>query len=259
MSGFKSKSRFLRLLPGVMLVCGGLMVLKASGIVHDALAEEGQPAAADAMAPAPKPVHPDFAGGDTQASSAAAVDVLTSLSKRRAALDAREAEVQTESNVLAATESRVDAKIAQLKTLQSQIAALLVQRDAEQQKQIAVLVKTYGPDGMKAQNAAAIFNTLPDDVLIPVAQGMKPADLGAILSKMSPESAQKLTLKLASKLALPDTAASLASAPAAPTAVAAPATPAAAPAPATAAKTAAPAPQPAQTQAAAPPAAKPKS
>jgi flagellar motility protein MotE (MotC chaperone) len=252
MTVFKSRSRYLRLLPGVMLVCGGLMVLKASGIVHDALAEEGPPTAADAMAPAPKPANQDFAGGDAQAGSAAAVDVLTSLSKRRTILDAREAEVQTESNVLAATESRVDTKIAQLKTLQSQIAALLVQRDAEQQKQIAVLVKTYGPDGMKAANAAAIFSTLPDDVLIPVAQGMKPADLGAILSKMSPEAAQKLTLKLASKLALPDTAAALA--PVAPVTTAA-----AGPVPAPAAKPATPAPVAAPTQAAAPTTAKPKS
>ena len=256
MTSFKSKSRYLRLLPGVMLVCGGLFVLKASGIVHDALAEEGQPAAAGAMAPALKPANQDFAGGDAQAGSAAAVDVLTSLSKRRAALDAREAEVQTESNVLAATESRVDAKIAQLKTLQTQIAALMVQRDAEQQKQIAVLVKTYGPDGMKAANAAAIFGTLPDEVLVPVAQGMKPADLGAILSKMNPEAAQKLTLKLANKLALPDTAAALAPAPAAtPVALNSSATPAAS-TPGPAAK---PAPPAAQTQAAVPAAPKPKS
>ena len=224
----KSKSRYLRLLPGVMLACGGLMVLNATGIVHDAMAQEGQAAAGDAMAPPPKSVNQDFAGNDTQAGSAAEVDVLTSLSKRRAALDARDAEVQTETNILSATESRVDSKIAQLKTLQAQIAALLVQRDAEQEKQVAVLVKTYGPDGMKPANAAAIFNTLPDDVLIPVAQGMKPADLGAILSKMNPDAAQKLTLKLADRLALPDTAA-LAPASGAPvsgaSAAAAPATP----------------------------------
>jgi flagellar motility protein MotE (MotC chaperone) len=252
MTAFKSKTRYLRLLPGVVLVCGGLLVLKTSGLVHDALAEEGEPAAAGAMAPAPKAVNQDFAGEDTEASSAAEVDVLTSLSKRRAILDTREAEVRNQSNVLAATEARVDSKIAQLKTLQSQIAALLAQRDAEQQKQVAVLVKTYGPDGMKAANAALIFNTLPDDVLIPVAQGMKPADLGAILSKMSPDAAQKLTLKLASRLALPETAAAVLNsvpaspAPAATPAAPAPATPAAAPAP--------------QTQAEAPaPAAKPKS
>ena len=209
MTGFKTKSRYLRLLPGVVLVCGGLLVLKASGLVHAALAQESEQAAG-ALAPPPKAVNKDFAGESEEASSAAEVDVLTSLSKRRSALDAREAEVQNQSNVLAATEARVDSKIAQLKTLRTQIAALLAQRDAEQLKQIAVLVKTYGPDGMKAANAAAIFNTLPDNVLIPVAQGMKPADLGAILSKMSPDAAQKLTLKLANKLALPETAAALA-------------------------------------------------
>jgi flagellar motility protein MotE (MotC chaperone) len=213
MTGFKSKSRYLRLLPGVMLASAGLLVLNASGIVHDAMAQEGQAAPSDAMTAAPKPVNKDFAGDDAEASSAAEVDVLTSLAKRRATLDAREAEVQNETNVLSATESRIDTKIAQLKTLQAQIAALMVQRDAEQEKQIAVLVKTYGPDGMKPANAAAVFNTLPDTVLIPVAQGMKPADLGAILSKMTPDAAQKLTLKLASKLALPDTAAALAPAP----------------------------------------------
>lgn len=246
MIAFKSKTRYLRLLPGVVLVCGGLLVLKTSGLVHDALAEEGQPAAADAMAPAPKAANKDFAGDDSQASTAAEVDVLTSLSKRRAALDTREAEVKNQTNILAATEARVDGKIAQLKTLQSQIAALLVQRDAEQQKQVAVLVKTYGPDGMKADKAAAIFNTLPDDVLIPVAQGLKPADLGAILSKMSPDAAQKLTLKLANKLALPETAAALNTVPAspAPAAPPAPATPAAAPAPQTQAEAPAPAAKP---------------
>jgi flagellar motility protein MotE (MotC chaperone) len=214
MTAFKSKSRYFRLLPGVILACGGLMVLNATDIVHDAMAQEGQAAPDGAMAPAPKPVNPDFAGTDSQAGSAAEVDVLTSLAKRREALDARDAEVQNESNILSATESRVDSKIAQLKALQTQIAALLAQRDAEQDKQVNVLVKTYGPDGMKPANAAAIFNTLPDDVLIPVAQGMKPADLGAILSKMNPDAAQKLTLKLADKLALPDTAAALAPVPA---------------------------------------------
>lgn len=199
------KSRLVRLLPGVMLACGGLLVLNGNGLVHEALAQAAAPAAADAMAAPPAPANHDFADDDGEIATAAQVDVLTSLAKRRRELDARESQIQTESNVLAATETRVDAKIAQLKQLQSQIGALLAQRDAAQEKQIAALVKTYGPDGMKPANAAAIFNTLPDEVLIPVAQEMKPGDLGAILSKMNPDAAQKLTLKLANKLALPDT------------------------------------------------------
>lgn len=205
---FQSKSRFLRLLPGVVLVCGGLLVLKASGVVHDAFAVEGAPAGADALAPAPKAANQDFAGGDGQMATAAEVDVLTSLSKRRAAMDAREAEIQQEANLLAATETRIDSKIAQLKELQGQIVGLLAQRDAAQEKQVVALVKTYS--AMKAKDAAAIFNSLDDSVLLPVAQEMKSDVLAPVLAAMTPEQARKLTLRLASKLTLPDTTAAMA-------------------------------------------------
>ncbi len=207
------RKRYFRLLPVVMLVCAGLLVLNASGIIHDAFGQTAAPAPADAMAAPAAPANHDFAGDDGEIATAAQVDVLTNLSKRRSELDAQQSQIQIQSNILAATESRVDSKISQLKALQSQIAALLAQRDAEQQKQIAALVKTYGPDGMKPANAAAIFNSLPDSVLIPVAQGLKPGDLGAILAKMNPDAAQKLTLKLANKLTLPDTTAALSPAP----------------------------------------------
>ena len=62
-------------------------------------------------------------------------------------------------------------------------------------------------------------------------QGLKPGDLGAILAQMNPDAAQKLTVKLAGRLALPQTVE--APTPAAPAAAApgpqAAATPAAAP------------------------------
>ena len=212
MTLFKTKPRYLRLLPGVMLLGGALLVLNATGIVHDAIAQEAAPAA-DALAPAPQSANQDFAGGQGQTASAAEVDVLTSLSKRRAAIDAREVEVRTQASILAATETRVDTKIAQLKDLQAQIAALLVQRDAAQEKQVAALVKTYS--AMKPQSAAGIFNTLDDSVLLPVAEEMKSDTLAPVLSAMNPDAARKLTIKLASKLALPDTTAMATPAPAA--------------------------------------------
>ncbi len=98
------------------------------------------------------------AGDDAQVASAAEVDVLTSLTKRRGELDARQAQIQIQANMLAATEARVDTKIAQLKSLQGQIAALLAQRDAEQEKQVDALVKTYS--AMKPKDAARIFDSL---------------------------------------------------------------------------------------------------
>ena len=97
----------------------------------------------------------------------------------------------------------IDAKIAQLQQLQSKITALLQQRDDAQKAQIAALVKTYG--AMKAKDAARIFNTLPDDVLMPVAQEMKSDMLAPVMAAMNPENAQKLTVKLANRLTLPQT------------------------------------------------------
>ena len=126
----------------------------------------------------PVPANKDFAGGDDdQVASASEVDVVNSLSKRRRELDARERQLTTQANMIAAAEARVDAKIAQLKQLQAQINGLLAQRDDAQKAQIDSLVKTYST--MKAKDAARIFNGLPDEVLVPVAQEMKVRHPGA--------------------------------------------------------------------------------
>jgi flagellar motility protein MotE (MotC chaperone) len=246
--------RVLRLLPGVVVLSAALLVLKTSGLVHGAYAQDSKPAAASAasaapaLTPEPTPANPDFAGGDEAIASAAEVDVLTSLSKRRAELDARERQLDLQANILAAAENRVDAKIGQLKQLQDQMTKLLGQRDSAQEKQVASLVKTYS--AMKPKDAARIFNSLSDDVLVPVAQEMKSDVLAPVLASMESAAAEKLTIKLANRLAVPDVA--LPPVPAGPQApLAAPATSAAS-APGAAPAAAAPAAQ------AAAPAAKPK-
>ena len=107
----RKRPPFARLLPGVMVVSAGLLVLNTSGLIDAAKAGPDQAAASDAMAPPPSP-EKDFAGDAAQPASASEVDVLTSLAKRRGELDAREAKIQNEATILAATETRVDAKIA---------------------------------------------------------------------------------------------------------------------------------------------------
>ncbi len=195
-------TRHLRLLPAVMVLGVTLLGLKTTGLVMEARAQE-------AAAPAPQPADaaPSAEAGDSAddpEASSGQVDVLTSLSKRRAELDARERDVEMRENLIKAAEDRVDSKIADLKQLQTQIQALLQQHDDAQQKQIDSLVKTYS--SMKPKDAARIFNNLNDDVLLAVASGMKPDVLGAILAQMQPDAAQKLTVKLADKLKLPETA-----------------------------------------------------
>jgi flagellar motility protein MotE (MotC chaperone) len=203
-----ARKRALRLLPTVVIVGGALLALKTSDLVHGAYAAADQAGAAQENADlthAPKPSNPDYAGAQNDASvSAAEVDVLSSMAKRRRELDGRQSHLDTQAKILAAAEQRVDAKITQLKQLQARITALLGQRDEAQKAQIAALVKTYS--SMKPKDAARIFNSLPDEVLVPVAQQMKADALGTILANMSADTAQKLTVKLASRLTLPETA-----------------------------------------------------
>jgi flagellar motility protein MotE (MotC chaperone) len=203
----KNWPRYLRLLPTVVIVGGALLVVNTSGLVHEAYAEASEQVAS--LTADPKAAHEDYAGGeDDQIASASEVDVVNALGKRRKELDARESQLGMQANMIAAAEKRVDAKIAQLKTLQAQISALLVQRDDAQKTQVASLVKTYST--MKAKDAARIFNNLPDEVLVPVAHDMKSDVLALVLANMNADNAKALTVKLANKLALPQTTDALA-------------------------------------------------
>jgi flagellar motility protein MotE (MotC chaperone) len=202
----KKASRYFRLLPAVILVGGGLLALKTVSLVQEARAQT----ALTGQAPAPEPkdlTHvavTDPVIDDSESNSAAEVDVLTSLSKRRQQLDAREQSLNMQANLIAAAEQRVDGKIATLKGLQDTMQKLLGQRDAAEQKQLNDLVKSYS--SMKPADAARIFNTLDDTVQLNVAAQMKSDVLGAILAKMQPDAAQKLTVRLANRLKLPQAA-----------------------------------------------------
>jgi flagellar motility protein MotE (MotC chaperone) len=204
-------TRRFRLLPVVVAAGIPLLVLKGMAIAHEAQAQEPQTGTAfvssdDGLSPS------DPARDDTVSTSASEMDVLSSLSKRRTQLDSQEAEVEQKQTLLSATEKRVDDKIAALKALQSQIQQLLGQRDQDQEKQMAALVKTYS--SMKPKDAARIFNSLDDEVLIPVAHAMKPDALAPVLSAMEPEQARKLTIKLADRLTLPESVTAPVAAPA---------------------------------------------
>ncbi len=202
--------RHLRLFPAVILVGGGLLAIKSVGLVHEAYAQTAM--TGQVAAPPPQDTTQvavaDPSVDDADSSSAAEMDVLTSLSKRRGELDAREQDLDMQANLIAAAEKRVDDKIASLKDLQGQMQTLLGQRDAADQAQLTALVKTYS--SMKPADAARIFNDLDETVELNVAALMKADVLGAILAKMQPDVAQKLTVRLANRLKLPEPAAATA-------------------------------------------------
>ena len=146
--------------------------------------------------------------------SQAEMDVLTSLAGRRGALDDRQRELDLKANVIAAAEKRVDEKIAQLKALQTQVEALMGQREQRDAQQIDGLVRVYA--AMKPKDAARIFTSLDDTVRINVAGRMKPDTMAGILAALPSDVAQKLTVELATRYRAPATAAAANATPAAP-------------------------------------------
>lgn len=220
--------KYLRPLPAVIVLGVALLALKGMGLARDARAASAGPgnsatyeAGTEEISEPKVPARADTteADGEDSSTSAAEVDVLTSLSERRTELDSRAQALDMRTNLIAAAEKRVDGKIADLKALEGQIQTLLGQRDAAEEKQIASLVKVYS--AMKPKDAARIFNTLDESVLLAVAGAMKPDALSAVMAQMEPKQAQTLTVKLAGRLKLPKEA-DLPAAPQSPAPVSAP-------------------------------------
>jgi flagellar motility protein MotE (MotC chaperone) len=156
-------------------------------------------------APMSKPAPHETAAPPPMASfSASEIEVLQSLSKRRDELDRREKRVAEKEALLSAAEQEVDHKIAELNKLKGEIESLLGQQQKMQSDRIQSLVKIY--EGMKPKEAAAIFNTLDMEVLLPVISRMNERKSGPILAAMNPDKARIVTIRLAQQRELPGAA-----------------------------------------------------
>jgi flagellar motility protein MotE (MotC chaperone) len=180
--------------------------------------------------------------------SPAELRILQNLGERRGQLDEREQGIDTQLQLIAAAEAKLDARVKALAALKGDVQALLGQADAQQEAEVGRLVAVFS--AMKAKDAAARFNQLDESVRLPIAAKMKERTLAAILAQMSPAESKTLTENLAKRFTGNKTLASARAA----VAPEAPATTAAAP-PAGAPRSQAAA--PAKAPAATPPAATP--
>ena len=103
--------------------------------MHDAYAEISRPAASDAMAGDPRPANKDFAGGEDDQVASATRSGCAEQPVQAPRANWMRAKPSSRPRPICwpPTEARVDAKIAQLKQLQTQITALLGQRDEAQE------------------------------------------------------------------------------------------------------------------------------
>jgi flagellar motility protein MotE (MotC chaperone) len=211
----------LRLLPLLGVAASALLCLKllalvmgvesASLPINGAIAQENTKTEADAAAPATgpaaeggaedpavappaQPVLPDNLeiGG-----SAAERAVLESLGKRRETLQKQKGQLDLREKLLQATEERIEQRVDELKQLEARINAAVEKKKQQEENEIAGLVTMY--ENMKPKDAARIFDRLSLPILMKVVRQMKPRKMSAILAKMTPEAAERLTVAIASQ------------------------------------------------------------
>lgn len=143
------------------------------------------------------PAQPLPAPQPAQSTSATERAILERLQERRGVIDERVREIDLRENLLKAAEKKLDGRIGELKEIEGKIDGSAKAEQVEVEKQIKAVVIMY--EAMKPKDAARVFDRLKLDVLVPIVTAMKPARMAEVLAAMSPESAEKLTVALASK------------------------------------------------------------
>lgn len=123
------------------------------------------------------------------------VDLLKELAKRRDKIEHDKKSITVREQVLKATESKIDKKMADMKSLQLNIEKLMKEYDIKEQGKISSLVKIY--ETMKPKDAAKIFNELEMPILLKVVSNMKEVKVAPIIAAMTPTKARDISVELA--------------------------------------------------------------
>ena len=168
-----------------------------------------EPANGPAPAETPPPAAPPAAAAAAQTVPLAATtgpapaDPLTAtalqeladeLGRHQAALAEREHRVALREAVLAAVAERIDQQLTRLEAVRGELERLNGAVAAENRAKIAQMVKVY--EAMKAKSAAAVFEPMPLELLLPIVRGMRETKVAAIVAEMDPAKARALTAEL---------------------------------------------------------------
>jgi flagellar motility protein MotE (MotC chaperone) len=213
--------RDLRLLPIVTLAAGGLLFLKAVGLLSGDLTGSRTVRAQDTSIPGiESPADANLVTGATPAAPPAAAPaaaaptlppsqpvnqppqissaeraILERLQERRQELDTRQRELDMRENLLRATERRMEQRVNELRELETRITGLEQRRDEAEQARFRGVVSMY--ESMRPKDAARIFDSLDMSTLIEVARAMRPPKLADVIAQMQPDPAKRLTTELA--------------------------------------------------------------
>ncbi|MBY0452109.1 MAG: hypothetical protein K2P92_03670, partial [Bdellovibrionaceae bacterium] len=115
-------------------------------------------------------------------------DYLFKLADRKKELDKREEELNKMAVQIEKQKAEITAKLAQLEEVRQKISAKLEDRIKADDGKVEVLVQMY--TNMKPSQAAKVFETLDEDLVIEILSRMKKKSAADILNLIKPEKAQ---------------------------------------------------------------------
>jgi len=123
--------------------------------------------------------------------------ILERLRERRQELDTLARELDMREFLLKEAEKKLDVRINELKELEGRINTGLKQKEEAGASRFKNLAAMY--ENMKAKDAAKVFDRLDINVLIEVTSHINPRRMSEILAQMSTDSAERLTMEVASR------------------------------------------------------------
>jgi flagellar motility protein MotE (MotC chaperone) len=129
--------------------------------------------------------------------SRAAVDLEREATANSTSSADRERQIQLREGLLAASETRINAKLAELKSLEEKARPSAGAAPDKLNSPLLSVVKIY--ETMKPKDAARIFEKLDLNVQLSVASKMKERAMAALLAEMSPDAARRLTMEMVAK------------------------------------------------------------
>jgi len=129
------------------------------------------------------------------------LELYKDLSARRESLEKQERDLSQREALLKAGERELEQKLRELTVIRNEIEGLLKKQSEEEAGRLGSLVKIY--EGMKAKDAARIFNTLDMDVLIKVMTNMSERKTAPILAEMDADRARSVTILMAQQRQMP--------------------------------------------------------
>lgn len=195
-----------RILPVIILALAVIAMLRAANVWvgftgATAQVDEAQNIAAEVAAEDPDPLRLE-AEPLVETPSEVERRLLDKLAKRSQVLDKREEELDTREQLLIVAEQEIDEKIDILRAETSVLNEKIAERQEIETQEFAALSNAY--ERMKPRDAARIFDVLGDEILVPVAAGMRTQAISGVLAEMDPDKARALTEKLANRTAQTD-------------------------------------------------------